>query len=308
MKLPGGAETMIKTRVFLLSTVITAACVAGSYWCTWMIERLRPEEEPVTVFASVPWSPPAPVETGNGRTLAGPRAVDVRNVQALLQRMRASHDGDGADWAELCALADAAVAFGGAAVEPLGLMARSSSEPAGLRLLAVEMLGRIPEPSAVPYLMECLSTSMPEDIRLAALAALGAHPVGAPRASWLFFDLARADAQPGVRARATDLLGRTGGRDAVSPLSRAVRSDPSPTVRVAAATSLGALQDEDAIPALRDAASLDRDPAVRAAAVEALGNYREEKLREFFQEVEKSDRDGQVQAAARRQQWRIPAD
>ena len=299
---------MIKTRVLLLSTAMFAACIAGAFWALFAIERIKPEEPAFTGIASFARPEKAPVSTPSGGVGARPLASDVRTVEVLLQRIRAVHESDGADWSELCALADTAVNFGEAAVEPLGSLARDGREPDGLRLLAIEMLGRIEQPSVVSCLMECLAVRMPENIRLAALGALGANHIATERSSWLFFDLARADERPAIRARATEFVARFGGSGAVEPLCRAVRNDPSVPVRVSAATALGELLDSDSIDALQEASLKDEDASVRAAAVNAAGNFRDARLRKFFRAVEAGDRDVQVQAAARRQLWRMPAD
>ncbi|MCE9583249.1 MAG: HEAT repeat domain-containing protein [Planctomycetes bacterium] len=299
---------MVKLRIAVLSVAILIACVSGAFWAVFAAERLAPETGAFSGFARRATPPPAPVVSGSGLASTLPAASDVRSVQALLARMRQSFDGPTADWRETCSMAADAVRFGPAAVDPLARIAGDDRELRGLRLLAIDMLARIEDAAAVPALIGCLDKRHPEDVRAAAVTALGANAVGRERASWLFFDLVRSDAHPAVRARAADLVGRSGDPRAVSLLENVIRDDASPTVRLAAAGGLGAILEPGSLETLRDVGRMDRDATVRTAAVEAAGNYREPRLREFFQSIEAGDDTQQVRAAARRQLWRIPAE
>ncbi len=296
---------MVFVRIGVISACLGAVCTAAAYWTVFAVERLTPLPEPI-VFASLP-SPERPVVETPFRGGPLPSASDVRSVQGLLARLRAAHGRGGADWAELCALSDAAVRFGAAAVSPLSGVALGDGEPLGLRLLAVEMLGRIEDPAVVGVLMEALHERQPEDLRLSALTAIGANPVARARSATLLAGLLRDDARPAIRGRAAELAGRHAGPVATEPLLRALRLDPSPEVRISAASALGGRMDFGTVPAFRDAVLLDPDPAVRVAALEAVGSLRNPGLREFFRAVEAGDGDYQVQSAARRQLWRIPA-
>jgi HEAT repeat protein len=295
---------MIKTRILLLSSLIGVASLSAAFWSLFALDRLKPAPQFVGSLASAPRAD----VVSSAREPLPPDAADVRNAQALVDRLRTAHASGDADWSELCALADAAVRLGPAAVEPLASVAREPREPRGLRFLCLEMLGRIEDGAAVPALMECLAARHAEDVRLAALTAFGANRACVARASWIFSDLARSDESPAVRARAMELLGRQGDRRAASPLRSALAADPSAGARVAAASALGVLLDPDAADPLRDAARSDPDPSVRIAAVEALGNYRDPALRPFFEAARQSDPDERVKMAARKQLWRLPAE
>lgn len=299
---------MLKLRIVILSSFLLVACVAGAFWTVLAAEKLAPADSAFSGFARRAAPPPAPVASGPSAATTAPAASDIRSVQHLLARLRAAMDGPDADWRALCTLADDAVRFGAAAVSPLAELAVDEAEPLGLRLLAVDMLARIDDATAVPALLGCLADRLREDIRAAAVRALAANPAARLRASWLFFDLFTSDRHPAVRASAADLVARSGDERAAPLLRTALRSDPSPVVRLAAAGSLGLLLDPDALDALLDGACKDADPTVRTACIEAAGNYLDPGLRTFFEAIEKSSDTEPVRAAARRQLWRIPAD
>lgn len=299
---------MLKLRILILSSFLLVACVAGAFWTVFAAEKLAPADSAFSGFARRATPPPAPVASGPGPAAAIPGASDIRSVQNLLARLRSALDGPDADWRSLCALADDAVRFGPAAVSPLAQLALDESEPLGLRLLAVDMLARIDDASAVPALIGCLADRLREDVRTAAVRALAANPAARLRAAWLFFDLFTSDRHPAVRASAADLVARSGDERAAPLLRNALRSDASPVVRLASAASLGVLLDPDALEALCEAAVKDADPTVRTACIEAAGNYLDPGLREFFAAIEKGTDTEPVRSAARRQLWRIPAN
>lgn len=298
---------MLKLRIAILSAALLVACVAGAFWTVRAAEKLAPADSALSGFARRATPPPAPVASGPGRVSPPPAASDVRGVQTLLVRLRAALEGPDADWRSLCALADDAVRFGSAAVDPLARVAADERETLGLRLLAVDMLARIDDSAAVPALLGCLAPALREDVRLAAVRAIAANPASRLRASWLFFDLFTSDPHPAVRAATADLVGRSGDDRAAPLLRQALRTDESGTVRLAAATALGGLTDPAALDALLDSAVGDPDPTVRTACVEAAGNYLDPTLRDFFRGIEGGTDTAQVRAAARRQLWRIPA-
>ncbi|MEK7466097.1 MAG: HEAT repeat domain-containing protein [Planctomycetota bacterium] len=299
---------MLKLRIAIVSAALLVACVSGAYWTVFAAEKLAPEDSAFAGFGRPMAPPPSPVASGPGPAAALPAASDVRSVNALLARVRAALDGPDRDWRALCSLSDDAVRFGPAAVDPLSSLADNEAEPLGLRLLAIDMLARIDDASAVPALIGCLDRRFREDVRAAAVRALGANPAARSRTSWLFFDLFTSDEHSSVRACAADMVGRSGDERAMPLLRNALRTDASPTVRLAAAASLGNLLDPDALDTLCESAQGDLDPTVRTACVEAAGNYLDAGLRDFFAAIEKGTDTELVRSAARRQLWRIPAD
>ena len=83
--------------------------------------------------------------------------------------------------------------------------------------------------------------------------------------------LARAHAQPAVRARAARALGHIGNRGSVSVLEAALR-DPAAAVRREAAFALGLVGDSTAVGPLLGRLASERDPGTRVAIVTSLGN------------------------------------
>jgi cyclophilin family peptidyl-prolyl cis-trans isomerase/HEAT repeat protein len=79
-----------------------------------------------------------------------------------------------------------------------------------------------------------------------------------------------ADADPRVRRRAAQAIGRVGLKAGARPLEAALAADTEPEVRQMAAFSLGLLRDPTAAPALRSALG-DEMPIVQGRAAEALG-------------------------------------
>lgn len=299
---------MLKLRIAIISSALLVACVSGAYWTIFAAEKLAPADSSFGGFGRPMAPPPAPVASGPGPAASVPAASDIRSVNALLSRLRTALDGPDADWRALCALSDAAVRFGPAAVDSLERLARNEAEPLGLRLLAIDMLARIHDTSAVPALIGCLDRRFREDVRSAAVRALGANSAARTRTAWLFFDLFTSDEHSSVRACAADLVARSGDERAMPLLRGALLKDASPTVRLAAAASLGSLLDPDALDTLRESALADLDPTVRTACIEAAGNYLDPGLRDFFAAIEKGADTDPVKCAARRQLWRIPAD
>ncbi len=79
-----------------------------------------------------------------------------------------------------------------------------------------------------------------------------------------------ADADPRVRRRAAQAIGRVGLKAGARPLEAALAADGEPEVRQMAAFSLGLLRDPTTAPALRSALG-DEMPIVQGRAAEALG-------------------------------------
>jgi hypothetical protein len=158
---------MIKLRIAILSFAIFIACLAGAFWTLFAAEQLAPEVSGFRGAASRRHAEPEPVKSGPGPS-AMPATSDIKSVESLVAQIRDTYDGPKADWSVTCRLRDAAVRFGAAAVGPLARVASDENEKRGLRLLAIDMLGRIEDPVAVPSLIGCLDVRHPEDIRSAA--------------------------------------------------------------------------------------------------------------------------------------------
>jgi HEAT repeat protein len=83
------------------------------------------------------------------------------------------------------------------------------------------------------------------------------------------FEAALQDAEPRLRARACELLGRIADLGPMDVLIRTLGADEDTDVRLAAARSLGHYRDPQAIAAL-GALLDDRDPAVQYLAMQSL--------------------------------------
>ncbi|MGQ9663640.1 MAG: HEAT repeat domain-containing protein, partial [Kiritimatiellia bacterium] len=145
-----------------------------------------------------------------------------------------------------------------AAVLGLGLCSESPALLAALdtalkdadpvvRFIACQSLGRIATPTAINRLKELAeSQAQPLEVRCAALAGLSLAGTRTAAAGIL---VAASDANPVVKARATELLGESVGAVARAKLLELLK-DSDRWVRAAAAYSLGLIGDEQAVDAV----------------------------------------------------------
>jgi HEAT repeat protein len=136
-----------------------------------------------------------------------------------------------------------------------------------VREAAVEALGAIGDPAALPALREIYLTesAVRPGIVYAALAEFGIAAAGV-------FEDALASANPRVRASACFGLAATASDEmSLEPIERAL-TDEEPAVRIAAADALATVAGER-VPAALLANVAGPEPAVRRAAVRALGAY-----------------------------------
>ncbi len=170
-----------------------------------------------------------------------------------------------------------------AAVEALGIVAHPSAIPplvaavraadriadqagaAAVRAAAVEAFGRI-GPAGLPALLEALRDRHAK-LRETAIAALGA--IGGPESASALGAMVDDD-RSGVRQVAASALARAAGPAAVPALRRAL-GHKDPTTRRAAADALATVRDAAAVDAVRGAVA-DGDRQVRDAAVRALAS------------------------------------
>ncbi len=106
------------------------------------------------------------------------------------------------------------------------------------------------------------------EVRIDGIVALGASK--RPQAHDRLIDLALNAQQPRERGVAVETLGKVGGHDACSTISRVLLFDQVPEVRQAAALALGALRDPAGRPALEKASTGDANGRVQVLAGEAL--------------------------------------
>jgi HEAT repeat protein len=156
------------------------------------------------------------------------------------------------------------------------LQALTADPEWAVREAAVEALGRIGDPSAIPSIIEAVRQAEairdagPRDtLKAAAVAALAR--IGPPGVAALVETL--SDKHAGLRETAIAALGGIGGPDAVAALSRTVRDDRS-SVRQAGVAALARAAGAAAVPALHEALE-HKDPGTRRSAAAALGSIRD---------------------------------
>ena len=144
---------------------------------------------------------------------------------------------------------------------------------AATRRLAVQALGEIGDPAAVP---ELLKAARDKDATVASDALNGLALLGGPEAIATVLELCdHADAAVRVGALRALATYRTpsdiGADDAAPRVLKQLKAGPD-AVRIEAARTIAFAQLKRAIPALRELAASAKEPqAVRAAALEALG-------------------------------------
>lgn len=177
----------------------------------------------------------------------------------------------------LAAEVDAAVEAIAQAVMP-GFVALERHPAVDVRIRAVELLARRPEPEAQAAVVDALGNP-DEGVRRAALSAIGSVP--SPRLTAAVAALVKESPSWPLRVRAAEALGRLGAGAGTHPrseasepiletLSAAARSDSFALVREAAARALGAVDGPEARRVLDELATRDDEPRVRETAAELL--------------------------------------
>ena len=147
------------------------------------------------------------------------------------------------------------------------LLVYSRSEDSALRVATVRGLARTESPRALDRLAEILASDPSDDVRVAALSALGsAH---AARAVPLLAT-ALADSDKARINAAADALSRIGSPAAITALGDALASGPY-DAQVAAAFALAQTRKEQAIAILGTQEQAHPDPRVRKVIRIALG-------------------------------------
>lgn len=145
------------------------------------------------------------------------------------------------------------------------------SDDLRVRFRAVQELGELGSPRAVPALIEALRPTRPDPrddwfVRRAAVISLTRLGARGPLTEAL------DDPSPLVRAGCLEALARSAGGEAVSHLARSLARDPDEQVRLRALALLAATRggQEAATAALRSAAETDESERVRERATLAL--------------------------------------
>ena len=134
-----------------------------------------------------------------------------------------------------------------------------------MRWKAIEALGRLGSPQAIPALLECL-TDPDTDVRWRAVEALGR--LGSPQAVPAILERL-TDLDTVVRRKAAQALGQLGSPQAIPAILERL-TDQDADVRWSAAEALGRLGNLQAVPALLERLK-DTDHNVRRATLFALG-------------------------------------
>jgi HEAT repeat protein len=195
----------------------------------------------------------------------------------------------------------------------LGVRGRTSAIPSLRPLLedpewlvrqaAIEALGTIADPTAVPLLLGAVKQadqvrdeSGASALRASAVEALGR--IGAAGTDALREAL--RDRHAKLRETAIAALGAAGGERAVAALAETLRDERS-SVRQAGAAALARAGGSSAVPSLKDALA-HKDPMTRRCAASALGTIDAPEavaaLRQALADREKSVRDSAVDALA----------
>jgi len=158
---------------------------------------------------------------------------------------------------------------------------------------AADALGELGHASAVPHLLNALKNkSEISGVRLAALEALGKidHHVAFRRAVE-----ALQDPDMHLRQGAAGVIGKIDKKRAVRHLLRALH-DPARSVRRDAGSALGELGDKRAVPALLRMLR-GKSPSMRVIAVQSLGRIGDERARPALVKAVKDRRKGVRQLA-----------
>lgn len=149
------------------------------------------------------------------------------------------------------------------------LAAAVGDDDATVRRYAVQVMGWIDAPTALPHALKALGDPTAA-VRAAALGAIGGAPVPMADETIAAIGAVLSDADETVRVAAVNCLWASGEPRGHELLAGVLKNDPGAPVRATAANALGGLGDARALPLLL-AALEDRSPPVRAAAANGLG-------------------------------------
>jgi HEAT repeat protein len=172
-----------------------------------------------------------------------------------------------------------------------------------VREAAVDALGVVADPSAVPYLLAAVKAAdhITDQAGAAAVRAAAVQAFGRIGSAGLPTLLeALQDRHAKLRETAIGALGAIGGPESVSALAAMVDDDRS-SVRQAAASALARAGGPAAVPALRRALG-HKDPTTRRGAAEALATVRDagavEAVRGALTDGNRQVRDAAIQSLA----------
>jgi len=188
---------------------------------------------------------------------------------------------------------DDLINWGADSVEPLIAIAKDwKNQPANLRVVCVDILGRIRDKRAVPVIIDALNEKK-MTMRYTAARALGY--IGDKKAvSPLIKQLADKEWQ--VRFYAAEALGKIGDKSAAKPLANLLLSDSSETVRLTAIEALDKLDAKTEYKAVLEAFS-DKAPKIRSYAIELSSSWMVKEAVGPISSMLKTDRSNKVRAS-----------
>ncbi len=161
------------------------------------------------------------------------------------------------------------VNWGADSVEPLVAVVRDwKNQPADLRVVCVNILGRIKDKRAVPAIVS-VSNERKMTMRYNAARALG--NIGDKKATPALIKLL-GDNEWQVRFYSAQAIGKIGDKSAAKPLANILLTDSSEKVRFMAIESLDKIDGRAEYKAVLEAFS-DKSPRIRSYAVELSSNW-----------------------------------
>ncbi len=224
---------------------------------------------------------------GAKELLAGLPVSDARELIADLERLIRGSPGEDAQFKALHALASIDGDLARAAVVRI---AREASLPARLRREAVLLLGNRPADAAGERDLATFCQDGEAGVRLAAVQALG-RP-GRAGALGLLAEAATGDPSPGVRGAALQSIGRIGTPEATLVLLARLGDDSLPAEeRERARRALPGIADRASGPALRDALIQADDADLRRTILSTLAKMADPALFDLLAETMEHDPD-----------------
>ncbi len=184
--------------------------------------------------------------------------------------------------------------WGADSVKPLIAVVRNwKNQPADLRVVCVDILGRIKDKKAVPVIIDVLNEKK-MTMRCNAARALG--NIGDKRAAPALIRLL-GDHEWQVRFYAVEALGKIGDKDASKPLANLLLIDSSQRVRFAAIEGLAALDSRAEYRAVLEAFS-DKNLKIRSYAIDLASSWMVQGAVDAIINRLKSDRSNKVRASS----------
>ncbi len=186
------------------------------------------------------------------------------------------------------------ISWGANSVEPLIAVIRDwKNRPAGLRVVCVDILGRIKDKRAVPVIIDVLNEKK-MTMRYNAARALGS--IGEREAVPALIKLL-GDNEWQVRFYTAEALGKIGDKSAAKPLANLLLIDSSEKVRFAAIEALDKIDGRTEYKVVLEAFS-DKDPKIRSYAIELSSSWMIREAVPAISNMLKNDRSSKVRASS----------